>query len=317
MIKKYLEMVKKIKEYGTIIIHRHGRPDGDALGSQIGLKESIKATFPYKKVYAVGDYNDKFSFLDKMDEISDETYNQALIFVLDCGDDYLVNDTRYKNGKYTIRIDHHIYKGTWCDLEIIDPNDVSCASMIANIIFSTSLKMTDNAAKALFTGIVTDSGRFRYEGTTSKTFEIVSKLVKYNFDVNEIYNNIYLDDLSTIKLRAALTMSFKITDKNVAYLINTQEDIKKYNTDIFTISRGMVSVMSGVKGIDIWANFTEDENHKILMELRSNKYNINTVAVKYGGGGHKQASGATLNSFDDIEKVIKDLEKILEVNNGN
>ena len=107
-------------------------------------------------------------------------------------------------------------------------------------------------------------------------------------------------------------MNFKTSEKGVAYLINTQEDVKKYNVDIFTISRGMVNVMSGIKGIDIWANFTEDENGKVIVEMRSTKYNINPVAVKYGGGGHKLASGATVENLDVVKNIINDLEQLLE-----
>lgn len=312
MIKKYLEVYNKIKEYGTIIIHRHSRPDGDAIGSQIGLKEAIKRSFPYKKVYVVGDENEKFNFLGKMDEISDDVYNQALAFVLDSGDDFLVSDDRYKKAKFTIRIDHHLYKGTWCDLEVLNSNEISCASMIADMVFKTKMKLSELGAQALFTGIVTDSGRFRYDGTSAKTFEIVSKLYEYGFDANIVYNKIYLEDIKVVKLRAQLTMNFKISSGGVAYLMNTQEDIRKYNTDIFIISRGMIGIMAGIKGIDIWANFTEDENNNVLVELRSSKYNINSVAVKYGGGGHKQASGATVANFDICKDIIMDLEKLME-----
>ena len=316
MEKKYLELIKKIKEYGTIIIHRHARPDGDAIGSQIGLKEAIKATYPYKNVYVVGDMIEKFKFLGEMDNVSDDTYKQALAIVLDSGDEYLVSDERFKTARSIIKIDHHIAKGKWdkACLEIVEQDEVSCASILTKIVFETNMKISDLGAKALFTGIVTDSGRFRYEGTTSKTFELVSKLVKYNFDMDDIYSNIYIEDMNVVKLRAALTLKFKISEKGVAYLMNTQEDIKNYNTDFFTISRGMVGIMSGIRGINIWANFTEDENKKVIMELRSNKLNINPIAVKWGGGGHKQASGATINSFDDAYLVIKDLEKLLEEN---
>ena len=317
MIKSFYEFNNKVKEYGTIIIHRHSRPDGDAIGSQIGLKEAILATFPYKKVYVVGDYNDKFRFLGDMDEIENDVYKQALAIVLDSGDEFLVSDQRYKNARYIIKIDHHIAKTKWenTGLEIVDADDVSCAGMIANIVFSLKWKLSDLGAKALFTGLVTDSGRFRYDGTTSKTFLLASHLVKYNFNVDEIYNNIYVEDYEIVKLRAKLSLKFKISEGGVAYLMNTQKEVNEYGVDIFTISRGMVGVMSGIRGIDVWANFTEDENGKVITELRCvSKYNINPIAVKWGGGGHKQASGTTLSSFDDAYLVIKDLEELIKEN---
>ena len=308
----YKQFLKKIKEYGTIIIHRHGRPDGDALGSQIGLKEAILATYPYKKVYAVGDINSKLTFIGDVDTIEDSVYNNALVIVLDSSDTNMINDERYKLGRFIIKVDHHISNCNYGDLNIVDTSEISCASLLAKIIFSNNMKLTSHGARALFTGIVTDSGRFRYSGVSSDTFAIVSKLLKYDFDFNEIYNNLYIEDLEIVKLRAEMVSKFKISEKGVAYLFNTQEDIKKYNTDIFTISRGMVNVMAGIRGIDIWANFTEEENKKVIVELRSSKYNVNQIAVKYGGGGHKFASGATVEGAHVIENIIKDLENIME-----
>ena len=308
----YRNFLKKIKEYGTIIIHRHGRPDGDALGSQIGLKESILATFPYKKVYAVGDVNPKVSFIGDVDEISDDVYKNALVIVLDSSDTNMINDERYKLGRYVIKVDHHISNANYGDMNIVETSEVSCASLIAKIIFSCNMKLTSNGARALFTGIVTDSGRFRYNTVSSDTFMIASKLLKYNFDFNEIYTKLYVDELELVKLRAQMVLQFKISDKGVAYLINDKTAVEKYNTDIFTISRGMVNVMSGINGIDVWANFTEEESGKVICEFRSTKYNVNQIAVKYGGGGHKFASGATVNNLDVVNDVIKDLESLIE-----
>ena len=135
----YKEVIKKIKEYGTIIIHRHGRPDGDAMGSQIGLREAIKATFPYKNVYVVGDVNTKFAFLGDMDNITDDTYQNALVIVLDSGDTLMINDDRYKLGKYVIKIDHHISKCDYGDLNIVETNEISCASLVSKIIFKITI----------------------------------------------------------------------------------------------------------------------------------------------------------------------------------
>lgn len=312
MEKKYHDIYKKISEYGTIIIHRHARPDGDAIGSQIGLREAIKQTFPYKKILMTGDMTDRFAFMGKMDDVKDNDYNQALVFILDSGDEFLISDDRYKNGKYIIRIDHHVPKNLFAHIELINPNEISCSLMIAKMIFATRMRLNSLGAKALFLGLVTDSGRFRYDGLDKETFEIAGKLINYGFDYLDLYNNIYTEELEFVKLRANLTTKFKTTEKGVAYLINTQEEVKQYNVDMFTISRGMVSIMSGIKGIDVWANFTEDVDGKIIVELRcNNKYNVNGIALKYGGGGHKQASGCTLSCYDDIKNVLADLEELL------
>lgn len=306
------EIYNKIKEFDTIIIHRHTNPDGDALGSQIGLKEAILATFPNKVVKITGDISNRYAFMGKMDDVEDELYNEALVFVLDCGATHLINDARYNKGKYLIKIDHHIPVENYGDINYVDTSRESCAGVVADFVKKTGMSLTKEGAEALYTGMTTDSGRFRYSSTTSATFESASFLMTFNPDINKIYLNLYTEDLNVILLKAKLTCKIKLTEKNVAYMIHSKEDVKEYGLDTFSISRGMVNLMAGIKGVDVWVNFTEDVDGKILVEYRSNGINVNQVAVKYGGGGHLQASGCSLESSEYIYNVLEDLNKIVE-----
>ncbi len=307
----YNIIFEEIKKYNTIIIHRHTRPDGDALGSQIGLKEAILATFKDKSVFVVGDTLERYSWIGNMDEIDDNIYNDSLAIIVDCGAEKLISDERFKLADKVIKIDHHIPQGEYGDIALVNTSFESCAGIIADMILNTSLVMNDKSANALFTGIVTDSGRFRYSSTSSKTFEVVSKLLEYNINTDYIYNKIYTEKLANVKLRAYLTTKFEITADGVAYLINTKEEIEKYNIGIFDISRGMVNIMSGIEEIKIWANFSEDISGDIYVELRSSGLNVNQVATKFGGGGHLQASGCTLKNIDQIKEVVEELNKVV------
>ncbi len=309
MIKKIFE---KIKEFNKIIIHRHTRPDGDALGAQIGLKESIKETFPDKQVFAVGDINERYRFIGEVDNISDDIYEGALVIVLDTAETELISDARFNTGKFLIKMDHHLEVRGYGDLKLVDTSFESCAGLITYFIKLNNMKLNSIGARALYSGIVTDSGRFRYSSTSARTFEMASYLLGYNFDVDDVYQNLYIEDLTTVKLRAQMVSKFKITNHNVAYLVNTKEDVIASGLDVFSISRGMVNVMAGIKGINIWVNFTEDPTtEKVLVEIRSNGININQIAVKYGGGGHLNASGATIDSFEVADKLLKDLDKLM------
>ncbi len=309
MIKKIYE---KIKEFDTIIIHRHTRPDGDALGSQIGLKESIKETFPEKKVFAVGDINERYRFIGEVDNISDDIYEDALVIVLDTAETELISDARFNTGKFLIKMDHHLEVKGYGDLKLVDTSFESCCGLITHFIKTNNMKLNSFGARALYTGIVTDSGRFRYSSTSARTFEMASYLLGYNFEIEDIYINLYVEELSTVKLRAKMVAKFNITNHNVAYLVNTKEEVIASGLDVFSISRGMVNVMAGIKGINIWVNFTEDPTtEKVLVEIRSNGININKIAVKYGGGGHLNASGATIDSFEVADKLLKDLDKLM------
>lgn len=304
-----------IKEYDTIIIHRHSNPDGDALGSQIGLKLIIKENFPNKSVYAVGDGSNRYGFMmvdSPMDTVSDETYAGALAIILDTSAKALISDGRYTLAAKTARMDHHIFCEEITEVEVTDTSFESCCGLVAAFARESGLRLTHMAAKALFTGMVTDSGRFRYDSVTAKTFSLASFLMEQEFETGDIYRNLYADDFSFIQLRARFVLKVQFTDKKVGYIYTTREEAESYGVDTFTISRGMVNVMSDVRGVDIWVNFTETADG-VLCEIRSSHYNINGIAKKYGGGGHAKASGATLKDREEAMSLLSDLNELIEV----
>lgn len=307
----FTQIAEAIKKYDTIIIHRHTNPDGDALGSQIGLKAVLQENFPNKKIYVVGDDAKRYSFMDGsvMDEIADEVYDGALAIVLDCGASHLISDDRYQKAAFTVRFDHHIYAEKICDLEKVDTSYESCCGLLTEFILSSGFALSPVSAKALYTGMITDSGRFRYDSTTAQTFRLAAALMEQNFDVNSIYNQLYADDFSSVRLRAQFVLKIQLTGDGVAYIYTTKEELATYNADTFTISRGMVGTMADLRGIHTWVNFTETEE-KVLCEIRSNKYNINPIAVKYGGGGHAKASGASLKDKAEAMALLADLRAL-------
>lgn len=308
---EYIKVLELIKKYDTIIVHRHSNPDGDAIGSQVGLVGVLRANFPKKSIYQVGDGAGRYSFVkDSMpEEIGDEVFEGALCILLDMGAEHLVSDERYKKSAYTIRIDHHQHVENFCDLEIVDTSAESCAGLVASIIKEWGLLMPSESAKALYTGMVTDSGRFRYDSTNAKTFQTASYLMEQGFDASDIYLNLYGDDLEMIKLRASFTLKISLTEHNVAYIYTTLDELKDINASTFTISRGMVNTMGEIKGVNTWVNFTETEEG-VLCELRSKTQNINQIAVKYGGGGHVKASGAKVKDREEAMAMLSDLDKM-------
>ena len=305
-------ILQLIRQHDRIIIHRHSNPDGDAIGSQIGLKHILLENFPGKEVYVVGDDARHYRFMDDsiMDVIPDDYYKDALAIVLDTSAKKLISDDRYTLARSTARLDHHIFCETICQEEVTDTSFESCCGLVAAFAKESSLALSPIAAKSLYTGMVTDSGRFRYDSTTAQTHRMAAFLMEQPFDTGEIYRNLYSDDFSRIQLKAKFVLKIRFTAKNVAYSPTTTEEVATLNVDTFTISRGMVGTMSDIRGVDIWANFTETDNG-ILCELRSSKYNINPIAVKYGGGGHAKASGATLQSREDMENMLRDLDALM------
>ncbi len=306
-------IIKLIQKYDTIIIHRHTNPDGDALGSQIGLKHIIKDSFPEKTVYVVGDASRRYGFMEDsvMDEISDEVYNGALAIILDTSAKALICDDRYTLAEATARIDHHLFCEEIAQIEVTDSSYESCCGLVTALAMESGLTVSPLAAKSLYTGMITDSGRFRYDSTSAQTFRTAAFLMEREFSTADIYRNLYADDFSFIQLRARFVLKIQLTDKPVAYIYTTREEADSYGVDNFTISRGMVNVMGEIRGVDIWANFTETDEG-VLCELRSNKYNINPIAKKYGGGGHAKASGATVKNRDEAMSMLQDLMQLTE-----
>ena len=306
------KIIALIEKYDKIIIHRHQKPDGDALGSQLGLLGIIRDSYPEKQVYAVGDMTPRYAFMAEreMDEIDDSTYEGALAIILDTSAKELISDSRYTMAEATARLDHHLFVEKIADEEVTDSSFESCCGLVAAMAMEAGLSVSAASAKALYTGMITDSGRFRYSSTSANTFRVAAFLIDKGFDTADIYRNLYSDELFFIQLRAKFVLRINVTPDRVGYIYTTKEEAAEYGADSFTLSRGMVNVMSEVKGIDSWVNFTETESG-VLCEIRSSLYNINPIAVKYGGGGHAKASGATVKSKEEALAMLQDLDDMM------
>ena len=304
---------ERIEAADRIILHRHQNPDGDALGSQLGLWHVLHDAYPEKEIYAVGDMTPRYAFMAErpMDTLEDGDFDSALCILLDMSAAALVSDTRYKRARDTVRLDHHVYLEKFADLEVTDSTYESCCGLVTAMIMECGWTLSTAAAKLLYTGMITDSGLFRYASTSARTFRLAAFLMEREFDTTDIYRCLYADDLFFIQLRAKMTLKIQTTPHRVAYIYTTREEADSFGADIFTLSRGMVNVMSEIRGIDIWVNFTESDEG-VYCEIRSCRHNINPVAVKYGGGGHQRASGATLKDRQEAMRLLSDLFALTE-----
>ena len=304
-------ILQAISQFDTIILHRHSRPDGDALGSQIGLKQLILENFPGKTVYCAGDEAGHLTFMEdsRMDEIPDSAYKGALAIVLDCGGEHLISDDRWRLAAKTVRMDHHLYTGCFTDAEAIDSSFESCCGLVTHMARTAGWKLNPAAALSLYTGMVTDSGRFRYDSTSARTFALASWLMEEKIDTETLYKNLYADDFENKKRRAEFMLKIQFTPNRVAYIYTTAGELARMEMSTFAVSRGMVNTMADIRGTDIWVNFTEADGG-VLCELRSSGPNINPIAVKYGGGGHAKASGAKVPNRETAMAMLHDLDQL-------
>jgi|SRR5690625_720044 len=301
-----------IEKNNSIIIHRHKRPDMDAIGSQMGLFHLLKENYPNKEIYVVGDSN-KFLYNSKMDEIEDEIFNQSLSIILDTSVDYMISDERYKIAKEVIVIDHHrndINLETY-DLFYQLSEYTSACEILVHLAKTYNWKVSDEAATYIYAGMVTDTGRFRYinNENASRVFENASFITKFKPNINDMYNFLYTESLEERQTKN-LFQEFNTTENMVAYRKNNKELILKSGLDIFGVSRGMVNQMAGIKEIPIWVSFTEDfENDKILAEVRSRDITVVDICKEFGGGGHNNACGASLKDFDEADLMLEKLDE--------
>lgn len=305
-----IQIIEAIKRHQTIIIHRHKQPDLDAYGSQLGLKAIIKENFKDKNVYAVGD-DQAYMFDHTMDIIDDKVYEGALVFVLDTAAEALISDKRFKLGKMLINIDHH-RNDTNINPDIFyhRPELISCSQMIGEIAIKGGLRFNSEAASNIYAGIIGDSGRFQYITNINarQTFEVVAHLMQYDVDIKAIYDFLSLESLSK-RVAKDKFREFNLTENNVAYRFNDLTTIKDSGLTFQEVSRGTVNMMAGIKEVLIWANFSENEAGEIIGEFRSKDISIVDIAKKFGGGGHANACGATLNSWENALEVVKSFDE--------
>ena len=306
-------IIDKIKEYDTIIIHRHIRPDGDAIGTSQGLKELLKNSFPNKNIYvASSDKSEYLSFLPEDDKVEQETYNNALVIVVDTGDADRISNKNFKLGKEIIKIDHHDTSADFGVINYCDPTSASCANIIVNFAntFRNDLKLNTLSATCLFVGIVTDSGRFRYASADSRCFKDASTLLEYGVDTQKIYTTLYVEEENKFNLKKYVYSKYKLTKNGVAYIYFKDNYGKKHNGISKEDISSAINLLDCIKGSMIWILFNEGKE-ATRVRLRSRYINITELASKYNGGGHENACGATVYNKRQVKELLNDADMLL------
>ena len=310
-MKLFKEIFKLIKKYNNIVIARHIGADPDALGSQFALKELIKENFQEKKVYAVGSTASKFRFMGTLDKPEDLNLTETLLIVLDTPDKKRIDGIEELSEYGSIvKIDHHPFVEEFADIEYIEECS-STSQLIFKFILENKLKINQKIAENIYLGIVGDTDRFLHDYTTNETIELVSKLLNMsNIDFTSLYASLYSRPLSEVKFQGYIYQNLEITKNKVAYIKLTDEILKQYEVDSASAGN-MINDLKYVNEILVWVFFSEDTKMDIIKaNIRSRGPVINEVASKFGGGGHKYASGARLKSWTDADNLIKDLDEI-------
>jgi len=304
------QIYNKIENYENIVIVRHIGADPDALSSQLALRDSIKATFPRKKVYAWGNTSNRFNYLPKLDKF--EEIGDVLLIIVDTPDKKRVDFSWNIQVSETIKIDHHPYIETFCDVEYIDDTATSASELILELILNTNLELNDGIAKVLYYGIISDTNRFMFNAN-SKIFMLASKLLNYSIDTTEVYENLYNRPLNEVRLQGYISQNFNVTENGFAYIKLSNEDLNKFSVDVGSAGN-LINSFNYIENILVWVVVTEDiKNNLYKVNIRSKGPVINTIAEKYNGGGHRLASGARIQNSKDVELLLEDLDNACKI----
>lgn len=310
-------ILQKIREYDRIILFRHIRNDGDCVGSTKGLKEILKLTFPEKEIYLIDNEHSEFlAFLGPEDpDIPDEMYKEALGIVLDSGTTSRISNPKFTLCKELVKIDHHIPIDNYGDYEWVEEHRSSTCEMIADFYatFRDQLKINAKAAYYIYTGMVTDSGRFRFREVSGDTMRLAGLMLDQGVDTEKLYANLYLEDFEHLKFKAYVYKSMKITPNGVAYLVVDKAMREKFNLSLEAAS-ACISFMDSIKGCLCWIAFIEndDAEQSIRVRLRSRFVPVSDIGEKYRGGGHACACGATLYGKKEIRSLLKDVDTLVK-----
>jgi len=312
-IENMTTILNKIKEFNRIILFRHFRPDGDAVGSTKGLKRILELTYPEKEIYLQNtDYAEYVKFLGEEDEpIADELYADALGIVIDTATKERISNKKFSLCKEVVKIDHHIPIQSYGAYEWVEEERSSACEMIAAFYdtFKSELKIDAEAATYIYAGMVTDSGRFRFRSVSGETMRLAGMLLDVGIDTDTLYANLYIKEFKNFKFESYVYRKMKITDNGVAYIYVDRAMQKKFNLSLEDASAS-VSYLDSIKDSLIWLAFI-DTDDGIRVRLRSRFVSVNTLAEKYGGGGHACACGATVHSKKEMKQLISDADELL------
>lgn len=310
-------ILDKIREYDTIILFRHLRLDGDCVGSTKGFKELLQLNFPQKHItIADTQKSDYLAFLGPNDpELPDEAYANALGIVLDSGTAKRISNPKYALCKELIKIDHHIPIDNYGDYSWVEEERSSCCEMIADFYatFRDQLQINSKAASFIYTGMVTDSGRFRFRDVTGDTMRLAGLMLDLGIDTDRLYAHLYLEDFELLKFKAHVYKAMKITKNGVAHLYVDKAMQEKFGLNLESASAA-ISFMDSIKGCLCWIAFidTNDDEGSIRVRMRSRFVPVNTIGEQYRGGGHACACGATVYNKQEMRALVRKTDTLIK-----
>ena len=312
MVEIFNKIMNEIDKYETVIIHRHVRPDPDAYGSQLGLKYYLQRKFPEKSIYAVGQPESSLAFIGDLDRVRDDMYQNALVIVCDTANAPRIDDQRFNQGKDLIKIDHHPATDQYGKINYVDTNASSTSEIIFDFIthFNDINIIDESVARVLYLGIVGDTGRFLFNNTTPHTMNVASRLLEFPFNHNDVLNQLGEIDPKLMPFQGYILQNFQLSENHQYCQIKITKDVLNRFQIAPNEASQFVNTVADIKGLKIWM-FGVDEGDQIRCRLRSKGITINDIANQFGGGGHPNASGVSVENWEQFETLGEALRQKL------
>lgn len=307
-------ILEKIKKYDKIALFRHVRPDGDAMGATLGLARILRLTYPQKDVRLLGtDRSDAVAFLGTDDApVSDDFFSDALAIVLDAATPERISNGQYALCREIVKIDHHINVAPYGDVMWVEEGATSSCEMVVALwdVLRDEWQMDREAAAYLYTGMVTDSGRFRFDSVTGETLRYAAMLLDFGLETEMMYANLYMKDVAELRFQAAVYDRMRLTENGVAYVCIDRATKQSFGLTDEQAGEA-VNCLSEIKGSLVWFVVLEADNGETRIRLRSRFVAVNELAAKYHGGGHAHACGARVDSDEELASLIADADALL------
>lgn len=310
-------ILEEINKAETIVILTHENPDGDAMGSSLALYDALKNMGKNPDII-IPEYPRVFEFLPNANEIKKESSIEKydLAISVDCATIKMLNGfaNYFENAKVKVSIDHHSTNTMFGDLNYVSPEAPACAQILIVVLEYFKVEVTKEIGTCILTGIITDTGGFKYSGVTAETFEFVAWLLNKGINVSKIYRKV----LQT-KTRANFELSRKAMDRleffedgKVAFTYITLQDQKSVNLENGD-HEGIVEIGRDIEGVEV-SIFVRETDTGCKISMRSNEYvNVSDVCILLGGGGHTHAAGCSLQcSIEQAkEKILRQVKLVI------
>ena len=312
-------ILNEIKNAESIVVVTHKTPDGDAIGSSLAMKLALESMGKNPDVI-IPEVPEVYDFLPGREEIKEKTEIERyeLAISVDCATDMRIAGKEYfDNAKHTIVIDHHGSNTMFGDFNYVNPVSPACCDILAGVFDYYNINITKDIGTCLLTGIITDTGGFKYPSTTAETFEFAAELLRKGVNVSEIYKRT-MDTMS----RATFELTKRVMDRmeiledgKVAFTYITQQDVEEVDAKPGD-HEGLVNIGRNLNGIEVSIFIRQDlenpEQYKVSMRTNG-EINASDICLMFGGGGHPRAAGATVKgTIQEVkEKLMKEIKKAI------